>query len=88
MSGIAGKSGRRRRPGKIYQFTFFYRFIPGEDPPELEETLEAIVQAKGRKRQDILRAALLGGSGQAQATATQIEDSESTALFMDMFTDF
>ncbi|MBE7472314.1 MAG: hypothetical protein HS114_24535 [Anaerolineales bacterium] len=50
MSGIVGKSGRKRRPGKVYQFTFFYRFLPGEDPPELAEMLEAITRARGRKR--------------------------------------
>lgn len=88
MSGIAGKSGRKRQPGQVYQFTFFYRFIPGEDPPELQETLEAIVQARGRKRQDILRAALLQGASQARATAVQVEDSESAALFLEMFDDF
>ncbi|GIK40113.1 MAG: hypothetical protein BroJett011_39460 [Chloroflexota bacterium] len=88
MSGIVGKSGRKRRPGKVYQFTFFYRFLPGEDPPELAEMLEAITQARGRKRQDIIRAALLGGSGQAQAAAAQVEDSESSALFTEMLDDF
>ncbi|NJN99799.1 MAG: hypothetical protein HC875_39695 [Anaerolineales bacterium] len=88
MSGRKGKSGRRRQSGKVYRFTFYHRLIPGEDPPELAEMLEAITQAQGRRRQDIIRAALLGGSGQAQAAAAQVEDSESSGLFMEMFDDF
>ena len=88
MSGRKGKSGRRQQSGQVYRFTFYHRFLPGEDPPELAEMLEAISQARGRKRQDIIRAALLGGSGQAQAAAAQVEDSESRALFSEMFDDF
>jgi hypothetical protein len=88
MAGRAGRSGRRKTPGKVYRFDFYYRFVPGEDPPELATLLESIVRAKGRKRRDILRAALLGGSQQAQATATQAEDSEIAGLFDEMFLDF
>lgn len=88
MSGRKGKSGRRQQSGKVYRFTFYHRFLPSEDPPELVEMLEAITQARGRKRQDIIRAALLGGSDQAQAAAAQVEDSESSALFTEMLDDF
>ena len=37
MAGIAGKSGRTKKPGKVYRFDFYYRFIPGEDPFERAE---------------------------------------------------
>lgn len=85
---MAARKGRPTKPGKVYEFDFYYRFTPGEDPPELEALLDSIIAAKGRKRRDILRAALLGGSKQAQATAAQSEDSEIAGLFDDMLTDF
>ncbi len=88
MAGIAGKSGRSPKPGKVYRFECYYRFIPGEDPPELKTLLDSIIAARGRKRRDILRAALLGGSNQAQETAVQVEDSDMADLFEDMFADF
>ncbi len=88
MAGVAGKSGRPKQSGKVYTFTFYYRLTPGEDPPELEALLDSIVQAKGRKRRDIIRAALLGGSQQARDVATQVENSESASLFDEMFDDF
>jgi hypothetical protein len=87
MPGVKGKSGRRKKPGKRYYLGYF-RLIPGEDPPELEALLDAIIAAKGRKRRDIIRAALLGGAEQAQDTAQQVEDGESVDLFADMFADF
>ncbi|MCP4992483.1 MAG: hypothetical protein GY934_01660, partial [Gammaproteobacteria bacterium] len=77
-----------KKPGEAYTFTFYYRFTPGEDPPELETLLNSIIQAKGRKRRDIIRAALLGGSQQAQNVASQVENSEGTTLIGDMFDDF
>jgi hypothetical protein len=52
------RTGRPKKPGIIYRFDFYYRFTPGEDPPELEALLESIVQAQGRKRRDILQAAI------------------------------
>lgn len=88
MAGRVGKSGRRKAAGKVYRFDFYYRFVPGEDPPELAMLLESIIQAKGCKRRDILRAALLGGLEQAQGMAAQIEDSEIAGLFDEMFADF
>ena len=88
MAGKKGSSGRLTSPGKVYQFNFYYRFIPGEDPPELEVLLESIIQVSGRKRRDILRAALLGGLTQAQETAVKTEDSEISGLFDEMFDDF
>jgi hypothetical protein len=88
MAGKKGASGRPVSPGTVYQFNFYYRFTPGEDPPELEALLESIVQAQGRKRRDILRAALLGGARQAQETATRSEDSDVAGLFDDMFAAF
>ncbi|RME74350.1 MAG: hypothetical protein D6784_10120 [Chloroflexi bacterium] len=86
--GSLKKVGRPREPGRVFRFDFYYRFIPGQDPPELETLLEAIVQAKGRKRRDILRAALLGGAQQARETATRVEDSADASLFEEMFEDF
>ena len=50
--------------------------------------MESIIQASGRKRRGILRAALLGGLHQAQETAVKIEDSEISGLFDEMFDDF
>ena len=88
MAGRAGRSGRRKAPGKVYRFDFYYRFIPGEDPPELELLLQSLVEVGGRKRRDILRAALLGGAQRAQALATQLEDSEVAGLVDDMLADF
>ncbi len=88
MAGKKGRSGRTGSPGRIYEFHFYYRLTPGEDPPELEALLDSIIQAKGRKRRDIIRAALLGGSQQAQDVATQVENSESAGLFDEMFDDF
>jgi len=88
MAGVVGKSGRRKEPGTVYSFTFYYRLTPGKDPPELKILLDSIMQAKGRKRRDIIRAALLGGSQQAQSIATRAEDSEGAGLLDDMFSDF
>jgi hypothetical protein len=50
--------------------------------------LESIIQARGRKRRDILRSALLGGARKARETATRAEDSEISGLFDEMFDDF
>jgi hypothetical protein len=85
---VSRKRGRPAKPGKVYEFDFYYRFIPGEDPPELEALLESIIEARGRKRRDILRAALLGGSQQATETAARAEDSDDIALFEDMLINF
>ncbi len=80
--------GRPAKPGTVYEFDFYYRFTPGEDPPELETLLESIIRATGRKRRDILRAALLGGAQQAGETADRAEDSDIAGLFEEMFDDF
>ena len=88
MAGVTGKSGRPKELGRVFQFFFYYRFRPGDDPPELESLLESIIQAKGRKRRDILRAALLGGLNRAQETAANTEDSEISGLFDEMFDNF
>ncbi len=88
MPGIIGRSGRNKKSGTVYEFNFYYRFNPAEDPPELEKLLDSIIQAKGRKRRDIIRAALLEGSQQAQEVATQVENSEGSSLIGDMFDSF
>ncbi|GAB4428772.1 MAG: hypothetical protein Kow0031_09100 [Anaerolineae bacterium] len=80
--------GRPQKIGTVYRFEFYYRYIPGEDPPELKALLDSIIAVRGRKRRDILRAALLGGAQQARTTADQVEDSDMTHLFEDMFADF
>ena len=80
------RRGRPKEPGKLYRFSLRYR--PGADPPELERLLEAVVAAKGRKRADILRAALLGGASQAQETASRAEDSATETLLDDLFDAF
>ena len=88
MAGKRGRSGRPKEAGKVYQFFFYYRFNPAEDPPELADLLEALIQAKGRKRRDILRTALLGGAQQAQATAGRVEDSEIAGALDELCDDF
>ena len=88
MSGKAGRSGRKRATGQVFRFDFYYRIIPGQDPPELEKLLESIVSAKGQKRRDILRNALLGGAQQAQEAAETVEDSQMEGLFNEMFGEF
>ena len=88
MSGLTGKSGRRKKPGKVYQFEFYYRTAPGEDPPELEALLEDIVKARGRKRRDIVRSALLGGAKQGRDIAAKTEDSESASLVDELLNSF
>ncbi len=81
-------AGRPPKPGKVYRFELYYRLIPGEDPPELEELLQSIVRARGRKRRDIIRAALLGGLDRAQEMAATTEDSETTGILEDMLGNF
>jgi hypothetical protein len=88
MAGKRGRSGRRKGAGKVYQFFFYYRFNPAEDPPELADLLKALTQAKGRKRRDILRTALLGGAQQAQDTAGRVEDSEIAGALDELCDDF
>lgn len=87
MAGVSGKSGRRRKPGKVY-YLGRLRFRPGQDPPELQDILNAIAEAGPRKRADILRAALLGGAQQAQDTADRVEDSQATGLLKALFDEF
>ena len=86
MPGIPGRSGRPKEPGKLYRFSLRYR--PGVDPPALEKLLESVIAVQGRKRADILRAALLGGADQAQQTASKPEDSAAEALLDELFDAF
>ena len=79
--------GRPRAPGKVY-YLGRLRFRPGIDPPELEEILEAIMQAGPGKRADILRAALQGGAGLARKEADSAEDSSTRNLLDEMFSQF
>ena len=88
MAQLPRPPGRPKKPGRVFEFHFYYRFTPGLDPPELELLLQSIAQASGRKRRDILRAALLGGAQQAQETAARPEDSEIANLFDEMFDEF
>jgi hypothetical protein len=88
MAGIQGRSGRKEAPGRVFKFFFYYRYVPGQDPPELEALLEAIVANQGAKRRDILRSALLGGAQQARDTAGRAEDSQATGLLEAMFDEF
>lgn len=88
MAGKTGRSGRPPEEGQLYRFEFYFRYLPGVHPPELKALLEAISRARGRKRQDILLAALLGGAGQAQETAARSEDSEVGGLFDEMLSNF
>jgi len=85
---MAKKVGRPPKPGRVYRFDFYYRIVPGEDPPQLEALLQTIINARGTKRRDILRAALLSGAEPAQQVAESAEDSEDLGLFEEMFADF
>jgi len=86
MPGKIGRSGRRKKPGKLYRFSYHYFSV--EDPPELHELLESIDKARGRKRQDIIRSSLLGGVKQGRVIAAKTEDSESENLIDEMFSSF
>ena len=86
MPGKARRSGRRKKPGKLYRFS--YHYFSAEDPPELYELLESIDKARGRKRRDIIRSSLLGGAKQGRDIATKTEDSETASLVDDMFNSF
>ncbi len=88
MPGQKGRSGRTSKIGQVYEFYIYYRWVPGQDPPELKALLEELSQATGRKRRDILRAALLGGAQQARDVAAKLEDSEDTTIFDEMFANF
>jgi hypothetical protein len=69
--------GRPRAPGRVY-YLGRLRFIPGQDPPELGEFLETLMAAESKA--EILKAALIGGLGQAQEVidAQESEDEEMT----------
>jgi hypothetical protein len=72
----------------VYEFHFYFRFIPGVHPPVIQHVLEAIKKAQGRKRRDILETLLSGGAIEAAKVAAKPEDSEATALLGDMFVNF
>jgi hypothetical protein len=86
MAGKRGRSGRRRAPGRLYRLSLRYR--PGVDPAELGELLEAIASARGRKREDILRQALIGGTQAGRQAAAHQEDSETKQLIDDLLGEF
>lgn len=86
MTGVSGRSGRRRQPGRLYRFSLRYR--PGIDPPELETLLETMTAARGAQRADIVRSALLGGAAQAQVLAAAVEDTETVTLLEDILAAF
>jgi hypothetical protein len=88
MAGKPSKSGRNKSVGQVYEFHFYYHTSPGEDPPELEALLEDIVKARGRKRRDIVRSALLGGAKQGRDIAAKTEDSESASLVDELLNSF
>lgn len=80
------KLGRPKLPGQLYHL--YIRYRPGIDPPELGQLLEAFNRAKGQKRADILRAALINGADQAQKTAASAESSRTASLLDEMFAAF
>ena len=86
MAGKKGRSGRPKLPGRAYRL--YIRYRPGLDPPELGELLEMVANESEEKRADILRAALVGGASQAQATAEMVESSATTSLLDEMFASF
>ena len=88
MSVSQSKRGRPPSPGEVYEFHFYFRFIPGVHAPAIQHVLEAIQKAKGRKRRDIIETLLSGGAIEAAKVAAKAEDSEAAALLGDMFSDF
>ena len=80
------KTGRPKKPGKLYRFSLRYR--PGLDPPELAQLLEEIITTQGEKRADILRTALLSGAKNARIIAAKVEDSFAGAGIDAMIDDF
>ena len=85
MTGQAGRSGRRPKPGKGYQF--YFRFDPIRDPAELQDILEQIMAVKGKERHDLLRDALLGfiRSSNLVEGDDSIEIPEVTSMIDDLF---
>lgn len=88
MAGTKGNSGRHKALGEVYQFHFYYRFEPGVDPPELKTVLESICTSSGRKRREIIKAALLSGASEAGHMASAAESTMVRTLVDDMFSDF
>jgi len=86
MAGKKGRSGRPKLSGRAYRF--YIRYRPGLDPPELGKLLEMVANESDEKRADILRAALIGGASQAQATAEMVESSATASLLDEMFASF
>jgi len=79
--------GRPPAPGKVY-YLGRLRFRPGIDPPELRDLLEELDRAGPSKRREILRMALIGGLGEAQAAATAVEDKEVANMMDDLLGGF
>lgn len=79
--------GRPKAPGAVF-YLGRLRYRPGIDPPELREFLEMLDRAEAERKPEILRAALLGGMGQAETVATQVEDAETAALMDGMLAGF
>lgn len=85
MDDIYRVPGRPKAPGKYYRFGL--RFRPGIDPAELGKLLELISNAAPEKRPVILRAALMGGTAQANEAADS-EVTETVSIIDDLFGDF
>jgi hypothetical protein len=88
MTALQSRRGRPQAPGEVYEFHFYFRFIPGVHPPVIQHVLEAIKKTEGRKRRDILETLLSGGAMEAAEVAEKAEDSETEALLSDMFAEF
>lgn len=87
MAGVRGRSGRPKKGGRVY-YLGRIRFESGVDPPELKTVLEAIEAARGQKRRDIIKAALLSGAGPARAEAEAVESSVAAETVDNIFADF
>jgi len=79
--------GRPPKTGQIY-YLGRLRYRPGIDPPGLQDLLEQLEGAGPARRREILRAALIGGLGQAQAAASTVEDAEVGDLMDDLLGEF
>jgi len=77
--------GRPRARGRRF-YLGRVRFDPALDPPVLREVLEAIEAAPSERKQEIVKAALIGGAEQAGREASKdVSALETERLLEDLF---
>ena len=78
--------GRPRSPGTVY-YLGRIRWEPG-DPVALREFLEEFEATEAGRKQDVLKAALVGGLAEGRADAAVVEDGETTELLEGLLGEF